>query len=362
MRGEFIVNSPLRVGAVAAPKNKVSNKTKRQQAGKARWIASLSLAAAVVVGVGAASAIFVDYLADRALARAVDSQPAAAKPIVAQAVDAKVADKVAALAPDEAQDSVPAVTPAQTEVVATLPDPSLVQKVAVGPEHAIELPGDDPTASPILQLDELAPTEDAFFVDVTVSNEELVTADVEDDGSADETRTAAIDLEADETPVKKPKRQKAANAKPAVEQEVEVASLPGVDVGGLASDDDNSGSTVRTVTKPARSTAKNLGGVAAGGARVTADVNLRSSPRKGSSIAGVVPTGSAVNVLSCNGWCEVVYNGKKGWVYKNFLASSKPVAKQQAAKPQKAANASSAAAPAARSTAPATRKLPSSRL
>ena len=146
-----------------------------------------------------------------------NSQPAAAKPIVAQAVDAEVADKVAALAPDDVQDSVPAVTPAQTEVVATLPDPSLVQKVAVGPEHAIELPGDDPTASPILQLDELAPTEDAFFVDETVSNEELVTADVEDDGSADETQTAAIDpdaAEADEQPVKKPKRQKAEKAKP----------------------------------------------------------------------------------------------------------------------------------------------------
>ena len=84
------------------------------------------------------------------------------------------------------------------------------------------------------------------------------------------------------------------------------------------------------MTKPARSAAKNLGGVAAGAARVTAAVNLRSSPRKGSSIAVVVPAGSAVNVLSCNGWCEVVYNGKKGWVYKNFLASSKPVAKQQA--------------------------------
>ena len=37
----------------------------------------------------------------------------------------------------------------------------------------------------------------------------------------------------------------------------------------------------------------------------------------------VVPAGSAVNVLSCDGWCEVVYNGKKGWVYKNFLSGSK---------------------------------------
>ena len=56
----------------------------------------------------------------------------------------------------------------------------------------------------------------------------------------------------------------------------------------------------------------------------------------------VVPAGSAVNVLSCDGWCQIAYNGRKGWIYKNYLTASK-------VKPQKqqAAKAASAPQPAA---------------
>lgn len=344
------MKSPLRVGAVAAPKRQFPFKPSQPQNGKARRIASLSAVVAIVLGVGAASAIFVDYLADRALARAAEA-PAIVKPVVAKAVVPEAA-KVAALVPQP--EAAPAVQPAETQVAALTPDAAAIARVAVkvGPEHAIEEPTDDPTASPILHLEEVSASEDVLSVDESVPNEEPIAAD-EDEGSADETLTAAIapdEAEAvlDEQP-KKPKRQKAAKAKPAVAEETDVASLPGVDIGGLAGhpsdENDNSGSTVRTVTKPA---AKNLGGVAAGTARVTAAVNLRSSPRKGSSVAMVVPAGSAVNVLSCDGWCQVVYNGKKGWVYKSFLTGSK-------AKPQKAANSASA-------DAPTTRKTTSSRL
>ena len=222
----------------------------------------------------------------------------------------------------------------RNRIAAATPDAAAIAKVAIGPEHAIELPTDDPTASPILQLDEVAAQEYPFSVDESVPNEEPIVADAEADRSADETQTAAImpyavEPALDELPVKKPKRQRAEKAKPqAVDKPTEVASLPGVDVGGLAGHsadaDDNSASTVRTVTKPARA-GGNAGGVPAGAARVTTAVNLRTSPKKGSSVAAVVPNGSAVNVLSCDGWCEVVYNGKKGWVYKNFLASSKPI-------------------------------------
>ena len=63
------MKSPLRVGAVGAPKSKLQIKTAQPEAGKARRFASLSAAAAIVVGIGAASALFVDYLADRALAQ-----------------------------------------------------------------------------------------------------------------------------------------------------------------------------------------------------------------------------------------------------------------------------------------------------
>jgi uncharacterized protein YgiM (DUF1202 family) len=204
-------------------------------------------------------------------------------------------------------------------------------------------------------------------VDEGVANDESLSAYADD---SDGTQTAAIDPAEpvlEEQPVKKPKRQKAEQAKPqAVEKQTEVASLPGVDVGGLAgnpSGEDNAASTVRTATKTAKT--KNLGGVAAGPARVTAAVKLRTGPSKGNGVAGVVPAGSAVNVLSCDGWCQISYNGKSGWVYKNYLTTSKAGSKpKQAAAKQKPAQQKAAAgsAPQAQPAAPATRKIQSSRL
>jgi uncharacterized protein YgiM (DUF1202 family) len=360
------VKSPLRVGAVAAPKTKLQVKANRAETGKARRIANLSAAAAIVLGVGAASALFVDYLADRALARGADA-PVTVKPVVAKALETPAETKVAALTPAAATSE--PVEPPKAEIEAEAPDPAAVAKVAaVGPEHAIELPAEDPTASPILKLDEVA--EDVPSVDASVQNEEPVAADTaEEENPADGTETAAIAPYAAEEPaiaeqpVKKPKRQKAEQAKPqAVEKQTEVASLPGVDVGGLAgnpSGDDNAGSTVRTVTKQT----KNLGGVAAGAARVTAAVKLRSGPTKGSGVLGVVPAGSSVNVLSCDGWCQVSYNGRTGWVYKNFLAGSNSQKKATASKPQQKQPAAKSASAATQPTAtPAPRKTISSRL
>lgn len=350
------MKSPLRVGAVAAPKNKLQSRAERSDTGKARRIASLSAAAAMVVTVGAASAFFVDYLADRALARAAEA-PVAVKPVVAKALEASAETKVAALAPAPASSR--PVAPPKTEIAVAALDPAAVAKVAVGPEHAIELPTDDPTASPILHAEEISATEDVLSVDENVPNEEPAAADAEDN-----TQTAAIAPDAaepavEEPPVKKPKRQKAEQAKPAVKQNTEIASLPGVDVGGLAGyasgEDDSAESTVRTITKPAAPAAANGGGVATGAARVTAAVNLRSSPKKGSGVLMVVPAGSAVNVLSCDGWCQIAYNGRKGWVYKNYLATSSK------AKPQKQQTAK--AAPAAQpAVAPVQRKAISGRL
>ena len=92
------MKSPLRVGAVRAPENKLQARADRSETGKARRIASLSAAAAIVVGIGAASAVFVDYLADRALARAMEA-PVTVKPVVAKAAEASAETKVAALAP-----------------------------------------------------------------------------------------------------------------------------------------------------------------------------------------------------------------------------------------------------------------------
>lgn len=349
------MKSPLRVGAVAAPKRQFFRRSGQPQSGRARRIASLSAAAAMVVGVGAASAIFVDYLADRAMARAAEA-PVAAKPVLAKAGEADAEQKVAALAPDmsvpvpaEAEPTAPPAAPIEVSA----PDPEAVAKVAahVGPEHAIELPAEDPTASPIVQVDEVAAEESALDGQPSA---------MEEDG----TLTAAIapyagEPEAAVEDEPRPKKAKAKPAEPAREQ-TEVASLPGVDIGGLAghpaAENDNSDSTVRTATKPATG----QGGVAAGAARVTAAVNMRSSPKKGAGVIAVVPAGSSVNVFSCDGWCQISYNGSKGWVYKSFLSGSKAQKqKAAAAKPQKHKAATTADQP--QETPPA-RRIQSSRL
>lgn len=49
-------------------------------------------------------------------------------------------------------------------------------------------------------------------------------------------------------------------------------------------------------------------------------VTLRSGPKKGAAAIGTVPAKTAVQIFTCNQWCEITYNGKRGWVYKSFVA------------------------------------------
>ncbi len=64
-------------------------------------------------------------------------------------------------------------------------------------------------------------------------------------------------------------------------------------------------------------------------ARIARAVNMRSSPRSGSKVIRVLPAGVNVGLFSCKGWCEVSYQGSRGFIYKSFLqdggtATSKP--------------------------------------
>jgi SH3-like domain-containing protein len=55
---------------------------------------------------------------------------------------------------------------------------------------------------------------------------------------------------------------------------------------------------------------------------VTKYVNLRSGPTDESKVVAVVPAKASVSVLDCKAWCEVVFDGKKGWIYKRFIRES----------------------------------------
>lgn len=53
--------------------------------------------------------------------------------------------------------------------------------------------------------------------------------------------------------------------------------------------------------------------------KIKRSANLRAKPQKGGKVLGVIPAKSAVELVSCTQWCEVVFNGKRGYVYKSYI-------------------------------------------
>lgn len=58
---------------------------------------------------------------------------------------------------------------------------------------------------------------------------------------------------------------------------------------------------------------------AAGSGRILRTVTMRSAPKKGAASMGTVPARTSVQLMGCKQWCEIVYNGKHGWVYKSYV-------------------------------------------
>lgn len=83
-------------------------------------------------------------------------------------------------------------------------------------------------------------------------------------------------------------------------------------------------------------------------------VRLHAGPSNGSRSIGVVPKKATVHVLNCQSWCKVSYEGKEGYIFKNFLGHASASAPAAAAPEKTAAAQSAAAKPAA--TAPADAK------
>ncbi|WP_348524624.1 SH3 domain-containing protein [Mesorhizobium huakuii] len=75
-----------------------------------------------------------------------------------------------------------------------------------------------------------------------------------------------------------------------------------------ATDDDGS----KAKAKP-RKTA------AAGNGRILRAVTMRSGPKKNAAAIATVPARTSVQVMSCKQWCQIVYNGKTGWIYKSYI-------------------------------------------
>lgn len=59
--------------------------------------------------------------------------------------------------------------------------------------------------------------------------------------------------------------------------------------------------------------------VTGGNATIKSSVNMRAAPQKGAKVLGVVPRNASVQLGTCSQWCEIEYNGQKGYVYKSYI-------------------------------------------
>jgi SH3 domain-containing protein len=53
--------------------------------------------------------------------------------------------------------------------------------------------------------------------------------------------------------------------------------------------------------------------------RVISGVNMRAGPGNNQPVLATIPPGSAIEVIKCRQWCEVIFAGQQGWVYKTFI-------------------------------------------
>lgn len=60
-----------------------------------------------------------------------------------------------------------------------------------------------------------------------------------------------------------------------------------------------------------------------GTTQIIKGANMRSRPKSGSKVLGIVPKGATVQLVDCDAWCEIVYKGRRGYVYKDFIAGGR---------------------------------------
>lgn len=281
LRRGFSVRNLLKFGAAGVPKRLFQVRLDWRSA---RRMTGIAAAVSSVVAAGTLSAMFVDHLAERAIMRAAAEAPATLRETIrAAAADKAEAALAAAKSPPKPasslrHDAVQAkVAPAS--LTATLPARH-AQMAALKPAAAPKFPGQEnaPSATPAMayagQGDATARQFDAFAA--------------EDGDTTGGTATAAIatvPLPAS-APFPVPRDDQVSEADQALASKAETAEATGRE------------------------------------ARVTKHVNLRSGPNDESKIVAVVPAKASVSVLDCKAWCEVVFDGKKGWIYKRFIRES----------------------------------------
>jgi len=60
-------------------------------------------------------------------------------------------------------------------------------------------------------------------------------------------------------------------------------------------------------------------------ALVVTDLNMRTAPSRSYAVIDVIPGGAVINARYCisNGWCRVVWDGRRGWVSGRYLRTER---------------------------------------
>lgn len=251
-----MVKSQPGVGAAVSRPGMIASLSRKSNAVSVRKKTGLALALVTVLAAGASSALFVDYLADRARARAATDIIPAATPSKPQ---------VAAVA--ELPRPVPAkpAAPAKPQVAEVKAAPSEGWVVAVASAEPIS-PARIAAQAAGAEADDGLPIELSSYAG---------------EGS-DNTLTAAIG--SDEVPV--PTLKSTLSASASAEDDAEEEDATG---------------------KPAR-TARS--------------VTMRSGPNQKAGPIGTIPGNARIGLIGCKSWCEVTYQGKRGFIYKSFVGKS----------------------------------------
>jgi hypothetical protein len=99
--------------------------------------------------------------------------------------------------------------------------------------------------------------------------------------------------------------------------EVAVGIITGTEHGEAVAD--AAEEAAEDVAEDAAEEATEQAAVATRSAVVSTDVNMRARPANGAAVVVVVPRRSEVEVIGCDYWCEVMYAGKRGFIYKGFV-------------------------------------------
>ena len=255
------------------------------------WQTVQSNAHLVIAGIGTVALLGVAGVAlwlcvpgnDRQVTAAIPAQTVPTIPVKTTKI-APAAATVAVAAPPQAAQKADAVAPANAARQANIAAlASNNPRWTASGSQAQPAPSDAQAASPAEQK----PTDTAFAEPTAASDASTALSQVaastpadakKPDDAMDGAKTAAIPEAKPEVPDDQPAADSADSSKPK---------------------------------------AQKAGAVSNG--RILRAVTMRSGPKKGAGAITTVPAKASVQVMSCKKWCEIVYNGKRGWIYKSYV-------------------------------------------